>query len=406
MKGLGKKIFIFIIFAGIISGLVLISDKFFETNYDGYYQIKQAAITGNMSVRTEPGVYLQMFGKITEYKIADTYYFSKDALDGGTGADSAPIEVRFSERATANISGSVRFRLSTNQEDQYKLHREFRSYDNVIQSLIRQLVPEAVKNTAAIMKAEESYSSRKAEFISLAERQLKEGIFATEESEESRTDLDGNTLVEKVVNIKYDANGNPIIIKESPLKEFNLQITSFVIKDIDFDSQTEAYMEEKSIAEQEKIVAKTQAEKYQQDRITAEEEGKALAAKAEAEEKVAKVREVTRAEKDKEVAELKAQQELEVAKLDAQKAIEEAKADLAVREAEAQANTLLVKAGLTPSEKAQIDKETSIGVAAELAKIQFPQIMSFGSDANAADPITAIGLNQMLDVIDKISNKN
>lgn len=395
MKNGFRKFFIFIILAGLVTGLVLISGRIIETNDDGFYQVKQAAISGKLTVKTDPGMYFQMFGKITEYKIADTYYFSKDNLDGGAGAESAPIEVRFSERATAQISGSVRFRLSTIEADQLRLHREFRSYDNVIQSMIRQIVPEAVKNTAAIMKAEESYSGRKAEFISLAEQQIKDGIFATLEVEETHTDAGGNTLIEKVVKIRYDESGNPIVIKESPLKEFNILITSFVIKDIDFDDTTEQYMDQKSNAEQQKNVARTQAEKARQDAITAEEEGKAKIALARAEEEVVKVREIIRAEKEREVAQL-----------NAEKATAEAQADFVKRKAEAEANALLVKAGLTPSERAQIEKEIAIGVAAELAKLKLPQIMSFGADSNVNNPIEAIGINQMLDVIDKLKERS
>ncbi|MBN1649522.1 MAG: hypothetical protein JW874_15895 [Spirochaetales bacterium] len=395
MKSAGRRFVVFLVLAIIVTGFILISGSIFETNNAGFYKVKQAFISGEMTVRNDPGMYLQLFGKIEEYKIADTYYFSKDELDGGSGKEAVPIEVTFVEKSKALVSGSLRFRLSTKLEDQLRLHQEFKNYREVVNSLIRQIVPEAIKKTAAIMKAEESYAERNPEFISLAEQQIREGIFATEEVEQAVTGLDGNTMIEKVLKIRYDGEGKPVIVKKSPLKEYNIEISSFVLKDIDFDDIVQQSMNEKSAAYQRQMVARSLAEAARQDAITAEEEGKAKIALARAEEEVLKIREVIKAEK-----------EMEVAKLNAEKASAEAKADLVKREAEAQANLLLVRAGLTPLEKATLEKEMAIGIAAELSKLKFPEIMSFGSGSDVNDPITAIGINQMLEVIDKIKQKS
>ena len=52
------------------------------------------------------------------------------------------------------------------------LHKEFKSYHSVVNDLIRQHVASSLKQTASLMKAEETYSSRRAEFISLVEREI------------------------------------------------------------------------------------------------------------------------------------------------------------------------------------------------------------------------------------------
>mgnify|MGYP003561736858 FL=1 len=49
----------------------------------------------------------------------------------------------------------------------------------------------------------------------------------------------------------------------------------------------------------------------------------------------------------------------------------------------------LVQAGLTPQERAQIEKETAIGVAAELSRIQFPQTMIIG-DSKGGTPLESL----------------
>ncbi|MCK5673375.1 MAG: hypothetical protein KAH95_08355, partial [Spirochaetales bacterium] len=168
----------------------------------------------------------------------------------------------------------------------------------------------------------------------------------------------------------------------------------FVIKDIDFDATIDSLIAKKKEAEQQRIVAQANAEKAKQDAITAEEQGKARIAEARADEEVLKIKAVTQAEKG-----------FEVAKLNRQKAEEDAAADLLIREAEAQGATLLVRAGLTPKDKAELDKETAIGVAAEMAKIQLPEVMIFGSgEGSPTNPFDAIGLEAFMNISEKISD--
>ncbi|MBN2508837.1 MAG: hypothetical protein JXB03_01125 [Spirochaetales bacterium] len=397
-----RVLFAMVVVAALV-GLVFVSDQLFETNKAGYYQVKQAFLSGKMTVRTEPGVYNQFFGRITEYQFSDMYYFSKSVLEGGGGEESNPIQVRFNDGGTAMVSGSIKFKLSRRIEDQLELHEDFKNYDAVKQDLVRQVVMESLMQTATLMKAEESYSSRRSEFTALAEQQIRDGILDTEYEERAYLDPDGNELIERLVRVKLDEDGKPVVRKISPFIRYNMEILQFVIKDIDFDETIDRLISQKKQAEQEKAVAKAQAEKARQEAITAKEQGDAKIAIALAEEEVNKIRAVTQAKKEKEVAELKAAQELEVARLNREKASEEARAELVKKEAEARANELLVRAGLTPSERAQVDKETAIGVAAELAKTKWPQIMSFGGDNSAMNPIDAIGLNQMLDVIKRMS---
>ena len=90
-------------------------------------------------------------------------------------------------------------------------------------------------------------------------------------------------------------------------------------------------------------------------------QGKAAAAKAKWEQEVIKAQAVTQAQQEKEVAAL----EVQTAILQAQRIKTDA-------DAESYKNTKLVSAGLTPQQKAQFEKETKIGVAEALSKIQMP----------------------------------
>ncbi|MBN2618273.1 MAG: hypothetical protein JXR64_08195 [Spirochaetales bacterium] len=372
----------------VLAAAFFLSNSLVTTNKSGYYQVKQAAVTGTMSVRNKPGMYAKLFGDITDYQISDMYYFSKYDSEGGSGFEAAPIKVRFNDGGTAEISGSIKYRLSLIEDTQLKLHSDFKSYEAVKQDLVRQVVTEALMQTATLMKAEESYSSRRSEFTSLAEEQVKLGIFETESEEIKTSDADNNEFIERYVKLKVASNGSRVIRKDSPFVRYQIEVLQFVIKDIDFDQTIDSLIAKKKEAEQQRVVAKANAERAKQDAITAEEQGKAKVAEAKAIENVEKIKEVTQAQK-----------RFEVAEFELKRAQQEAEAKLVLARAEAEKNRLLVSAGLAPEAKAQIDKETAIGVAAELAKIKFPEMMIIGGGSdNALNPFDAVGLESFLKI--------
>ncbi|MCK5152940.1 MAG: hypothetical protein KAQ93_01155 [Spirochaetales bacterium] len=389
-----KMIGIIVVIAILGAAGFTFSSYLVSTNKAGYYQIKQAAVTGTISIHDEPGMYGKFFGTITTYQISDMNYFSKSDLEGGSGEAADTIKVRFNDGGTADISGSIKFRLSLKEENQLLLHEDFKSYDKIQSDLIRQVITEALMQTATLMKAEESYSTRRSEFTALAEEQIRRGIFETIAEERIYTNLEGKEFIERTVKVKYDNSGIAVVRKISPFVRYNIEILQFVIKDIDFDATIDSLIAKKKEAEQQRIVAQANAEKAKQDAITAEEQGKARIAVARADEEVLKIKAVTQAEK-----------EFAVAQLNRQKAEEDAVADLTKREAEAKGAALLVQAGLTPKDKAEIEKDTAIGIAAELAKIQLPEVMIFGSgEGSPTNPFDAIGLEAFMNITEKLSN--
>lgn len=364
---------------GVVAlGGLLGASKLYESNTAGYVQIKQQAVTGDMTVRMEPGMYSQMFAEIHTYKISDVYDFN--------GGD-ATINVRFNDAATADIQGQIKYRLPMNPENLLRLHQDFRSYEAVQSDLVRQVVAAALKQSATHFGAEEVYSTRRADFIDLVNDQIKNGLYATTYSELYKKDEDGNNFIKRVVAVKTDAEGNPVISEQSTFDRYNIELIQLVINDIDFDTKTDELIAKRKEAEQEKVVAKAKAERAKQDTITAQEQGKANVALAEAEALVIKKKAVIEAEKAKEVAEQQALQ-----------AEEEKKAIISKGEADAQAAKLKVAAGLSPLERAQIDKETAIGVAQAMSNMRFPTTMVLGGDGKGTqvDPFTAVGLESFM----------
>jgi len=396
---------------GLVIGLVLLivfSGRILETVNGGEIHIKQAAITGELSTRAKEGVYMQNFGKITKYHRTAETYLSSDELDGGKGNETSAVLVRFGDGGTADLSSVTQWRLPLVENDLIKIQRNFRSMES-LSAQVRQWIIEVEKQTASTFKADETYSTRRSEFQQLISNQIVNGLYATEvilvDVPTNEVDEDGipiTSTIKKVV-IKTDKDGFPVYTKIGVFKEYGIALVNHSLKDIDYDETIDALITQKKKAEQQKAVAITNAEKALQDAITAEAQGQARVAEAKADQDVKKITAVTSAEKERDVAILKGQQELKVAELATLRAKQEAEAELVKRQADAQANALLVKAGLTPKEKATIQKETAIGVARELAKTKFPQIMNFGTDTGVTSPLEAVGYNQTLDLINRLT---
>ena len=290
----------------LLLGAFFLSNQLFETNDLGYYQIKQAAITGEISVKNDEGTYPRLFGNIHTYKVSDTFFFDNTH-------ESTPIKVRFQDGGTATVHGSLKYRLSNNPVDQEKLHRDFRGQAAVRLNLIAPIVKEALKQSAPHMTAEDSYSARRSEFTSLVEDQITQGIYETFSETLVRKDPNGNEFNVSLLKIKTDESLSPIIKKESTLKDYNISVIRFVITDIDYDDTIDRLISMKKEAEQQKVVARANAEKAKQDAITAKEQGDANIAKEKAAKEVEKISAVTQALKEKEVAILTAQKEFETA---------------------------------------------------------------------------------------------
>ncbi len=363
---------------------VCLAGGLFETNSFGNYQIKQAAVTGHVTVRTAPGLYWQGFGQITTYPVSEDLDF-----------EDSNMTVRFNDGSVASVKGTVKYKLPMLEKLQMELHRDYGSFKNVEEDLIRKNVAEALSQAATLMVAEDSYSARRAEFSDAAKKQLENGIFKTSTKVVDSTDENGTKFKQRIINIVYDNEGNPIVQKQSLLKHYGIEILQFVVNDFGYDSKINDLISKKKEAEQLKVVSTANAERAKQDALTAEAQGKARIAEARANAEVQKTTEVVEAQKRAEVAKLAAEQ----AKYEALKVKQEG-------EAEAYANKLKVQAGLTPLEKATIEKETRIGIAKALASVKFPEhmIISGGSSGTGStNPFDAVGLKALYELSNSLN---
>lgn len=387
------------------------SVKLFERVDAGTYKITQK-LNGELKVLDKPGWhYTGWVSNITKYKMAGVFSFSDNQDDDGQS-----IGVIFRDGTKGKINGNIQYMLPIDNEKRIALHTIYgRSNDQVVKNLIVKSTSEVVKATSPFFKGEGAYSYDKANFIKMVESQLEKGLFTQVketkiiEDKEETTDKDGNIVTVKknpktevVVYALKDENGNEVISKESKFSKFNVELLGLNIEDIILDDQAMEAITKRKVIELDALVAQQNMKTAYQAAETAKAKAQEMVEVAKGKEEVEKMRAITAAEKEKEVAIREAQAKYEAAKLNRQTAEENAKALIVQKEAEAKANAKLVQAGLTPLEKANIEKETAIGVAREIAKINVPEIVVVGGKDGSINPLDMIGINQALEIQKKI----
>ena len=157
-----------------------------ETNQAGYMQVKQAAISGNLTCRMEPGMFGQWFGDIHTYSEAETFFFTADEDTGANRNQALPT--RFNDGAKAHVSGSLRVILPRDCAQLILLHRKFHGMGGVMDKLVLPAVRKALFSTGPHMSAGESYAERRGEYATLAEDQLRYGVIMVDKHEDERPD--------------------------------------------------------------------------------------------------------------------------------------------------------------------------------------------------------------------------
>lgn len=416
---------------GIGAVIMLILLGVFAAKLVGYKQstellVKQSPF-GTLSCVDGQGLYFKGFASIYKYDLAKSFYFnsSTEKVNGqgweGDDDDEDDISVTLSRNANADISGYLLYELPTDCDKLIELHKNQKSDKGIKHNLVRNAVLSAVRKTAPLFTAEEAKVTKIAEFRRLAEDQLVEGEYLTtievlkEKAGEDEVDSNGKILKKaevqeyRVTKLKLDKDGHRIITKKSPITQYGIVVKQLDIQNVKLDAKAQQQLDIVKEREMQRVANATAAETAKQKAITAKAEGDARIAEAKATQEVQKMTEVTMAEKEKAVAILNAEREKEVARLEALKAIEVAKKIKAEKEAEAQANRALVAAGLTPQERAEWEYKTKVGVAEALAKSSHPlvpEIMMTGdSKGGAGTAMDAVGLNMLMDLTSKLSNK-
>jgi hypothetical protein len=324
---------------------VSIGGNAFEDVPAGKYQVRQQWVTGNMDAKMTPGMWKQ-FGTIMEFPLARTFYGTADNDGAGDSEDDKSVTVRYADGSEASISFTARAEMPKTTAEAIalvKIH-SFRSYEEVENKLLLPVFRRALRSTATLMTARESYSEKRNDFLVWTWDQVQNGPYITKATERTVIDpLSGEEVTRTFQEIVLDEHGNKTHA-QNPLKGKGIYLDNFEIKDFNYLGK----VNEQIVTQQEAMMniatAKAKSQEAEQEAIRLASVGKAAVVKAKYEKEVQKVMAVTEALKNKEVAELKAEQEYQVAILAKKSAAETKAKDILLGQGEAERKRLVMAA--------------------------------------------------------------
>ena len=363
--------------------VVSFSGKIFEDVDAGEIVVIQDP-DGDLHTYTQPGWVMQNFGTATHYRKSSQFWFSKHK-EQGTEEDQS-IKVRFNDGGHAQISGSIRYDMPTDEKAIVRIHSIFGSQESIEKQLIRTVIEKAIYMTGPLMSSKESYSEKRNDLISFVEDQANFGVYKTKtidvKIKDAITDQEKTASVVQIV----EKNGKIERQEESPIKTYGVKLSNLSINGVDYDGNVEKQIAQQQQAQMSVQTAIANAKKAEQDAITTEQQGKAAAAKAKWDQEVLKAKAVTQAEQEKEVAELA----VKTAMAEKQRLILEGEGEAAKKRLAMQANNML---------EYRIDawKEVNIAYAKAMENSNWvPTTVVGGGNGNYANGAGAQGLIDMM----------
>lgn len=297
---------------GLIALAFIIVFNTFGTNKAGNRTVVQYP-NGTIKIVFKPDWYLTWFGTETIYRDAITYDFDKGEATGTATLDQKGIDVRYQDGGKGTVFGIARYRLPSDEENMYKIHKEFRNNEGIGYKLLQPVTEEAVNLTANLMSSEEAYAEKRGDYGTWTRSQIDKGVFVTKLNRIiTKDEVTGKSVYKNIPVIDYGKDGQPKH-RKSNIEDYGIVVSSFQMTDWDFEQKTRDQISSKREATMAIITAKANAQRAKQDTITAEEQGKARVMTAKYAKEEEKIRAVVDAEKIKEVAIISAVQKVDVA---------------------------------------------------------------------------------------------
>lgn len=386
----------------IIIAMVFLFQGAFEDCDKSKIYVNQYPFTGRYAVWTEGGLQKQLWGNTYEYNKTSQVEFTgvtKNEEGYVADGDNPGAAVTFNDRGRGFLIGSLRVVLPIDEAHMSKIQQDFGSEQALISTLVRPTLYKVVTSCGPLMSSLESVSETRTDLIQYITDQLNNGVYKTKTQKITViNELTGDSDIVAKAELIVDTNapGGYKRQEVSPFSQYGIVCNLVSITDIKYDKATQDQIDAQKAANLAVVTAKTKSLEAIQKTILVTEQGKQAAETAKWEQEKEKAKEVT-----------KAQQEFEVAELAAKTAQQVALKVKAEGEAKAAANAALVRAGLTPLEKATIEKETAIGIAEALAnsRVQWVPSIMIGGNGSNSNAMNAVGLNMMMDIVKKMNSK-
>jgi len=281
--------------------------------------VVQHPTNGSLTFYTDPGLKYQGFGKVTFYK----------KLTG----QELEAKIMFNDNGTGQMLGEYQVEMPLDAEHLRMIHTRYGNQGAVGKDLVKSTINKVVYMTGPLMSSKESSAERKTDLIRYIVDQIDNGVYRTTQrvmTVEDQMSKEKRTVTIAEISMK---DGKAERQEEAVLSQFGIRVTNFAPRDLDYDDRVK-----KQIADQQAITmqvqtARAKALEAEQERITAEANGKAKVMTAQYEKEQEKIKEVVMAE-----------QRLAVAKLDALSAEQTKRKEILLGEGESQRKKLVMAA--------------------------------------------------------------
>lgn len=392
--------------------LILGSNSFFIAKESKQYYVLNKA-NGNRSAVMAPGLHF-ITPFVTEVREWDKYLeikgvpinkegesiIEKDKLIEIEGPINGGVSVRFIDRVTADVYPSVRFLIPSDEKQFIKIVEKYRTQENLTMNTLIPTVSEQLKNVTFMFTADDYVSGGAVTYRAEIEDVLRNGsyIFNKEQVKDTiyaELSMLGDTtkVVDRKRNIRqiktYEKNSKILkngvpIRKAHEINDNNIIVDQVIIDGIVLETEYEKKLKQQrdlaatAIVEGQKIATA----KVAQLRVIAEgERDKASERVKQERDQITKLITIETSVKEEESKRQLAEINVKTEEL-------KAKATKIAADAESYKNAKLVQAGLTPLERANIEKDTKIGVAREIAKMNVPTTVITGG--NGSNPTEAL----------------
>lgn len=389
-----------LLFAGIV--LILWNGIFFWADAGKQYFL--VFPWGSKGAVMSQGIKFKAFAKTTDWpKWIDIAAFTeeekgkKDFNDSEIEGVMDPVNVRFIDQVTGDMYPSLRFQIPIDKEDFMEFAIKYRTVENLVYNTLIPSVKEQCINTGYMYTAQDYISGAAQSFRQTFDEMLTDGSYVVEKQEIRDTtwtegisqtnkdrfvkDIQIRYLVKKVIG----PDGHPLRVKHE-ITENKLIVSQAIVSDLILDPEYRERLKEQKAesAKRQLEQQKIETAKIAQQRVIAEgEQAKAQERVDQETKQVAELIEIETRLKKEETNRKLSKIALETEKLETER--KKVAADATYYE-----NKKRVDAGLTPQERAQLEKEIRIGVAKEVAKIKFPETMIITGDKEGGTPLESL----------------
>lgn len=121
----GKKLVLTSVISVILITFLCCLGSLFEDVKNEEIVVNQVPITGTMEVWSQPGMYAQKFGHLTEYYKTQQMWF-------GSEGNGQPVPVIFNDASDGLVYGSLRVKLPTDAEHMLRIQTDYNGMDRLM----------------------------------------------------------------------------------------------------------------------------------------------------------------------------------------------------------------------------------------------------------------------------------